>query len=299
MPRMTLRKNGARALRKIANRLDRPAPAPAPAQSRPDTSGPRSTSAPGSRTASMFFRDYPRFFETSETSARDNRLNLRYEAIFAENRDVFDGARVLDIASHDGRWSLAALACGAESVIGIEARADLVESAGANLAHYGYAPERFRFLAGDVNEVLNEQDFDVDVVLCLGYLYHTLRYNELMHGIRKADPRHLIIDTVAEPMRGGQPAVWLHQEKISWQGNAVADRYSHGRSVVIGRPNLKAIRLLADGYGFKVERLSDWGGLLRDNPELCGPGVTDYTNGTRVTIRCVDKAHARAASVAD
>ena len=57
----------------------------------------------------MFFDAYPRFYETSKTSASRGRLNLRYEAIFGENADVFRGARVLDIASHDGRWSLAAL----------------------------------------------------------------------------------------------------------------------------------------------------------------------------------------------
>ena len=33
-------------------------------------------------------------------------MNERYEALFASNRDVFDGARVLDLASHDGRYSL-------------------------------------------------------------------------------------------------------------------------------------------------------------------------------------------------
>jgi hypothetical protein len=109
-----------------------------------------------------------------------------------------------------------------------------------------------------------------------------------MHGIRKTDPRYVIIDSVAEPMFGGKSAVWLHEERIGWQGNAVADRYSHGQKVVIGRPNLKAIRTLASGYGFEVERLSDWAGLLRDNPSMTGAGVNDYANGTRVTIRCVD-----------
>ncbi len=155
----------------------------------------------------MFFDDYPRFFETSETSAYHNRLNLRYEAIFAENHDIFPGARVLDIASHDGRWSLAALASGAKSVVGIEARQDLVDHATTNLGLYGYDSDRCTFIAGDVCDVLNDQDFDFDVVLCLGYLYHTLQYNALMHGIRKSNPKHLIIDTVARPMRVPRAAV--------------------------------------------------------------------------------------------
>lgn len=105
------------------------------------------------------------------------RLNLRYEAIFGENRDIFAGASVLDLASHDGRWSLAALATGARSVVGIEARPELVKSAMENLAGYGYRADRARFVTGDVHDVLSTHDLGADVVLCLGFLYHTLRYN--------------------------------------------------------------------------------------------------------------------------
>ena len=77
----------------------------------------------------MFAEDYPRFIEVSDLtptprpqdrrrrsrSATEqwNRMNERYEALFASNRDIFDGARVLDLASHDGRYSFAALKTGA------------------------------------------------------------------------------------------------------------------------------------------------------------------------------------------
>src|SRR6476661_8939613 len=141
---MTVRTRAASMLRGLAQRLDQPgsrstlAPGAGAGQvqagetgSSPQKNAPEAAdlpaawftpSAPGSRTASMFFDKYPRFYETSQTTATRGRLNLRYEAIFAENRDIFAGAKVLDIASHDGRWSLAALECGAASVIGIEAR---------------------------------------------------------------------------------------------------------------------------------------------------------------------------------
>jgi hypothetical protein len=39
-------------------------------------------------------------------------------------------------------------------------------------------------------------------------------------------------------------------------------------------------------YGYRVERLSDWAGLLRDNPSTEDFG--DYTNPKRITIRCVN-----------
>ena len=257
-----------------------------PAAKPPAQALPVATSEPGSRTASMFFDDYPLFYGTSKTAASEGRLNLRYEAIFEQNRDLFAGARVLDIASHDGRWSLAALACGAESVIGIEARPELCEQAAESLATYGYGADRARFLNGDVHEVLATADLDVDVVLCLGFLYHTLRYNELMHGIRRANPRHLIIDTQAQLMHSPRPLVRLRDEKDNFQGNAVPDALSHGTSVLTGRPNLAAIDVLLGSYGFRTERLSDWPGILRDNPGVTG--ARDYARQLRTTVRCVN-----------
>lgn len=238
----------------------------------------------------MFFDAHPRFYSTSETAASRARLNLRYEGMFAENRDILDGAKVLDIASHDGRWSMAALECGAKSVVGIEARPDLVAHANANLEHYGYGSDRFRFVVGDVHDVLNSSAFDVDVVLCLGFLYHTLRYNDLFSGIRRTRARHLIIDTTAPGMLRPQASIRVFGEPSEKQSAAAADTFTFGTSVLTGRPNLSAIRTMVDCYGYQVERLSDWAGILRDNPELDGCG--DYAIETRLTLRCADNAGA-------
>jgi hypothetical protein len=287
MARMSLNQQAARALRGVAWRLERPTSVrrrhPAPPQDA-GTLLPNE-SAPGGRTASWFFERYPRFYWTSSTAPTTGRLNLRYEAMIAENRDIFAGASVLDLASHDGRWSLAALAVGARSVIGIEARPDLVKSSIENLDEYGYGADRVRFITGDVHEVLNTQDFEADVVLCLGFLYHTLRYNELLEGIRRTSARYLIIDTFSPYMQDPVPNVHVLTEYADEQGKAAADAYTHGGSVLVGLPNLAAIQTMVGAYGYRVERLSDWAGLMRDNPgtEMCG----DYENGTRITVRCV------------
>jgi 2-polyprenyl-3-methyl-5-hydroxy-6-metoxy-1,4-benzoquinol methylase len=238
---------------------------------------------PGERAqASMFFDAFPRFYETTQTSAAYGRLNLRYEAIFAQNADIFAGARVLDIACHDGRWSLAALRTGAAAVIGVEAREDLVEAARHNLDLYA-AGKRYDFRAGDIFEVLADETFDVDVVLCLGFLYHTLRYNELMRRIRDLDPGYLIVDTAVQRKRGY--FVHLRTEREQEARSAVTDRFSHKDMTIVGRPSVRALRLLVETYGFELERLSDWDMLIRDNPAL--EHVTDYATGRRVTARCV------------
>ena len=81
------------------------------------------------------------------------------------------------------------------------------------------------------------------------------------------------------------PNVNVITEHADEQGKARADSYTHGPSVLVGCPNLAAIRTMLGAYGYRVERLSDWVGLLRDNPrpENCG----DYANARRITVRCV------------
>lgn len=247
-------------------------------------SAPRSTSDPGTRVvASGFFERFPRFYETSETFAYPGRLNLRHEAIFGENRDVFEGRRVLDIASHDGRWSFAALEAGAASVVGVEGRPELVASANATFAHYGVDPERYRFIADDVYHALAQDQGRFDVVMCLGFLYHTLRYNELLARIRRCDPAYLIIDT--EVAQDDRPLVQLRVEHVVPQRNAVADELTHGDRVLSGKPTVAGLELMVRAYGFEVERYSDWAGLTRDNPESADQ-VGNYLRGRRVTARC-------------
>jgi Methyltransferase domain len=289
MARIWLRQQTARALRAVAWRVERPRrrrqrPAvPSRADARAII---RTDSAAGRRPASWFFEQFPRFYLTSSTAASTTRLNLRYEAICGENRDIFAGASVLDLGSHDGRWSLAALATGARSAIGIEARPELVQAATENLGAYGYRADRVRFLTGDVHEVLSSRDINVDVVLCLGFLYHTLRYNELLDGIRRSGARYLIIDTFSPQMMRPMPNVNVLSEDGDEEGKAAADIYTHGRPVLVGRPNLAAIRTMLGAYGYRVERLSDWAGLLRDNPRT--ENCDDYAGGRRITVRCVD-----------
>jgi Methyltransferase domain len=235
----------------------------------------------GTARSSMFFDRFPRFYETSHTTAFRDRLNLRYDAIFAENRALFDGARVLDIASHDGRWSLAALETGAKSVVGIEGKEKLVANAQANLAEYIDDESRYTFHTGDVHQVLAAEKIEVDVVMCLGFLYHTLRYNELMRRIRDINPRKVIIDTQVHP-RAKAPVVRLTLDKAGMQRDAVADELSYGNLVLTGLPSVPAIRLMARGYGYEVESFSDWGSLLRDNPDATDVG--DYARLERVTL---------------
>jgi len=114
----------------------------------------------------LFFSSFPRFFETSQTTASANRLNARFEAIIEKNKDLIKGSKILDIASHDGRWSFAALKSGATHVTAVEVRKDLVKHAKETCTQYGIDKAHVDFICGDVFDVLSRRDIRVDVVLC-------------------------------------------------------------------------------------------------------------------------------------
>ncbi|HWM19358.1 MAG TPA: class I SAM-dependent methyltransferase, partial [Ilumatobacteraceae bacterium] len=237
----------------------------------------------GTAKASMFFDRYPRFYETSDIQTSRVQMNLRHEAIIAQHRDAFAGARVIDIASHDGRWSFAALEAGAADVLGIEGRESLVADAYVNLAQYGADESRYRFIAGDVFTVMAGEALQADVVMCLGFLYHTTRYNELLHHIRSTGARILIIDT--EIVQGIEPFVSLRTENVERQGNAVLDPYAVDGRMLVGRPSLPATATMLEAYGYAIDRLSDWRAILRDNDT--DRTVRVYAEGRRVTVRAV------------
>jgi len=235
----------------------------------------------------MFFDDHPRFLETSETAAGRDRLNLRHEAIITGNRHILEGARVIDIASHDGRWSCAALRAGAQHVIGVEARPDLVNHSRENMAHYGISPDAYHFECGDVFDVLGDRRLkraDADVVMCLGFLYHTLRYPELFAGIRRLRPKYLILDTAVYDST--EKVVRIFNESTDKQSSAVAGHGARKGRILTGWPSVPALELMLSMWDFKVEEYVDWEGLVAAHPDLRAASVHQYTQGRRITARC-------------
>ncbi|WP_432476853.1 class I SAM-dependent methyltransferase [Nocardioides sp. GXQ0305] len=220
--------------------------------------------------------------EVSDLAPQPHRTNERYEAVFASNRDIFEGARVLDLASHDGRFSFAALKTGAAHVTGVEVRQSLIDKAEETFAFYGQDPETYRFVCGDLFEVLARESFDVDVVLCLGYLYHTYRHTELMYRLHHLEPKHLIVDTMVTA-DAEQDLRVIGEPNAKDIRSASQDDWSVGRVLVL-RPSVPAVQMLMHAYGFEIESMYDWQGRLAGRPVEAG--LKGYARGERATVRC-------------
>tara|TARA_B100000315_G_C14462619_1_gene534449 strand:+ start:37 stop:888 length:852 start_codon:yes stop_codon:yes gene_type:complete len=138
------------------------------------------------------------FLFTSKTGASSKRLNWRCEMLLTRNKRTLTGSKILDLASHDGRFTYAALKLGAKHVTGVEGKQYLVDNANNNLKKLGYHEfVDYNFICDDLfNYLSNIKPYQFDTILCFGFLYHTTKQVELIRNIKRISPKYFIIDTV-------------------------------------------------------------------------------------------------------
>ncbi len=224
-----------------------------------------------------FFDQYRRFYETTGTLLKPNRFQQRWRIIIDENKAVLRGARVLDIASHDGRWSFAVLKAGASYVEGVEARPELVARARHTFPYYGIAQSAYSFLCQDALQYLAASRLpQFDIVLLLGFFYHTLKHLEILENVERTGARLIIIDTGVAADE--EPVIRVGLEDANDIRNAVDHRSSGAGMVPVGLPSREALRLMLDWIGFDFGEI-DWRDRVADFTEC-----EDYYSGARGTF---------------
>lgn len=115
--------------------------------------------------------------------------------LFNRNKHAIAGKRVLDLACNTGRMSYPCLTLGAEKVIGVEYRQELIDRGKTIFEREGVA-DRMEWRQGDLYDHLAAmQPGEVDTILCLGFLYHTTRQTDFFREVRRLKPTYVIIDT--------------------------------------------------------------------------------------------------------
>jgi len=225
-----------------------------------------------------FFDSYPDFFSTSVIGAAD-RINQRYRALIEANADIISGRRVLDLASHDGRWSFAAHKAGAEYVLGIEARQHLVEAGRRTMQQYAVPAGRVEFVQGDVLTEIDRLDRGrFETVLCFGFLYHIIDHMVLLRKIARLKPKNLVIDTAISTLPGS--VIEVNDEAVEHESAAAFGDPGNPVRAIKGRPSTAALEMMLKGAGFSGVRYWDWqnAGIQRWND------LEDYYVGKRVTL---------------
>jgi hypothetical protein len=221
-----------------------------------------------------FFDRHGRFFETSTVGTQGRRLQNRYKAVIDSNREIFAGSNVLDLGSHDGRWSLAALDAGASGVVGVEARSELVERANATFEHY--RASEYLFIVQDVFDALAKVPAGAfDVILCLGFLYHTPRHYELFELLWATRPKYVVLDTTIDD----DAEAFTRFARECTDGPGRGTQSALGRiDAIIGVPSRGMIEGFSEYFGFGLEEI-DWQALGIDD----WTGCEDYRDGSRRT----------------
>ena len=161
-----------------------------------------------------------------------NRTNARFRQFMEPMRNEIAGVSVLDLASHDGRWTYAALKLGASHVTGIEARPELIEK-GRHLFDTPEFAGRYDFLVGDIFDVMPElqrKSQRFAVILCLGIFYHVMDHFRLLRLIRDFAPRLVILDTGL--IDDDHPHIFLTAERNDNVMNAIPVSDDEKHSVV-------------------------------------------------------------------
>jgi len=195
------------------------------------------------------------------------------------NLDCIHGRSILDLASHDGRWSFAALKNGARHVLGIEARHDLVHAAMKTFDVQNFACDTFAFVEGDIfREVPKIQPGSVDTVFCFGFLYHTMHHHLLLGSIAALRPKSLILDTRVFPST--DPVIHVCAEDTDEPGNVFPSPVDRLKTSLVGYPSRSTIELMLANFGFRFKYF-DWLSMHISNWE----SIEDYRDGLRITLR--------------
>jgi SAM-dependent methyltransferase len=228
---------------------------------------------------SGFFNEFPRFLVTSRTAADSYRLNQRHRALIQSNLEIIRGQRILDIASHDGRWSFAAYKAGAEHVLGIEARRHLVELANQNIRDYGVPSSKVRFMQGDILDELDRlEPGRLDTVFCFGYLYHTIDHMLLLRKLARLQPRNLVIDTAVSTYPGS--IIEVHDEALEHESAGAVGDPGDPTRVVVGVPSLPALEFMLKAAGFSNCRYYNW----RKAEIIRWGDLKEYYLGKRISV---------------
>ena len=231
-----------------------------------------------------FFQRFSDFYSSSKVGTEPNRLKFRHEILIERNLKYISGKRVLDLASHDGRWSMAALDAGADFVLGIEGRPSLVNTANSIFQKHGISSSRFQFITGEVLTALeNLTPGEFDTIFCFGIIYHIFDHPRLFSLLRRLKPATVIFDTIVNT--SSEAVIKIQNDNTVYEGDAIDAPESINNEVIVGYPSRRMFGLYLQFFHFswivldwKDETREDWSGL-KDYAENRRLSLVGFPNG--------------------
>jgi len=183
-----------------------------------------------------------------------------------------------DLASHDGRFSFAAIKFGASHVIGIEGNPNLVKKTIENMEKYNIPKSKYDFISADIHQEIQKiQPNTINTVFCFGFFYHTIHHAYLLDQIRKLKPQNLIIDS--NVIISDSKILEISVQGGGNEGSAILSPDTKNNKTLVGMPSRLAIELMLDNMKFSFKNY-DW----LDKKIVDWTGLGDYKSGSRITL---------------
>ena len=187
-----------------------------------------------------FIDELPHYQSKKNSSLR---LNIRHRFLIDPFREQIAGARVLDLAAHDGRWSYALSAAGAKAVVGIEGRANLVSM-------FDDYPDddiksRVDLRVGDIFDGVHNLHCEgevFDVIALYGIFYHIMDHMHLLRECLKLKPQIIIIDSLFRHAKFAM--IMMIEENTSNNLNATP-KFEGQKTEITGVPSFLAMEAMA------------------------------------------------------
>lgn len=122
-------------------------------------------------------------------------LNARVQKLLLDQKDCIQGKKVLDLASHMGTFSYAALEAGAQEVVGVDIEKELIEKSERLFRQHQIDKSRYHFIQADVLEYLEKNEKAFDTIFCFGLLYYLPDPYRLLKLMSLAAKETILIDT--------------------------------------------------------------------------------------------------------
>jgi trehalose 2-sulfotransferase len=194
----------------------------------------------------QFIKNLPVAPDTATGFVGVIRSRHRYDAIVARDRQLFSGARVLDLMGSDGLWSLAALDAGAARVVRLER--SLGETTTQTFEEYGFNAGSYQVAGMAHLSTFEPQAFDL--ILCERVLEES-DPRAFFQELYRLQPKQVVLDTEIVRGRGGIARFKLVASEQPVP--EVARRYA----TVTASPSHELIMLLCEFFDFQWRRI-DW-----------------------------------------
>lgn len=134
-------------------------------------------------------------------------------------------------------------------------------------------------MKGDAVEVLRGLNAgSTDVLMCLGFFYHTLEHMRLLLEARRIGAEYVIIDTGVSPAR--EPILALAFESIEDARNSIDYGMTGNKRALVGAPSRSGLVAMLDYAGYETV-FFDW----QNNQVDDWTDLPDYAAQLRVTVR--------------